>query len=318
MTEEYLISVIVPVYQVEQYLDECVQSILQQTYRNLELILVDDGSPDGCGRMCDEYQRQDDRVRVLHKENGGLSDARNAGIDMAQGDYLTFVDSDDYVRNDYLSLLLTSVRENGADIVQGKFTQIPEELGKQPDGTPVVFTGEEAFRQLLLMKKVDVMAQNKLYKRSLFRTIRYPYGYINEDNRTTYKLLFGAGKVVCIPDVIYFYRINMQGIMQSPFSEKRLEILSVPDEIRAYLGDRAPAYHDEIEYHEMRICMRIYHDILTITDSTEYADEAKRIRERLLGLNRKNPYFERKYRLLLALQSRSPSLYRQLVKRFRK
>jgi glycosyltransferase involved in cell wall biosynthesis len=318
MTEEYLISVIVPVYQVEQYLDECVTSILRQTYRNLELILVDDGSPDGCGRMCDEYQGQDNRVRVLHKENGGLSDARNAGIEMAQGDYLTFIDSDDYVRNDYLSLLFTSAQETGADIVQGTFTQIPGELGKRPDGVPAVFTGEEAFRQLLLMKKVDVMAQNKLYKRSLFQTIRYPYGYINEDNRTTYKLLLSAAKVVCIPDVIYFYRINMQGIMQSPFSEKRLEVLSVPDEIRAYLGDREPDYREEIEYHEMRICMRTYHDILTKTDGTEYEKAAKRIRGRLLDLNRKNPYFEKKYRLLLTLQSLSPSLYCKLIKNFRK
>lgn len=318
MTEKYLISVIVPVYQVEQYLDECVQSILQQNYRNLELILVDDGSPDDCGRMCDEYQRQDNRIRVLHKENGGLSDARNAGIDMAQGDYLTFIDSDDYVSQDYLSLMLTSARETGADIVQGTFTQIPEELGKRSDGTPVVFTGEEAFRQLLLMQKIDVIAPNKLYQRNLFQSVRYPCGYINEDNRTTYKLLLGARKVVCIPDVIYFYRINTEGIMQSPFSAKRLEVLSVPDEIRIYLADRAPAYYDEIEYHEMRICMRIYHDILTMTDSTEYADEAKRIRERLLDLNRKNPYFEKKYRLLLALQSFCPSFYHQLIKKFRK
>ncbi|MBR1540013.1 MAG: glycosyltransferase [Clostridia bacterium] len=114
--EEELISIIVPVYKVEKYLDKCINSIVSQTYKNLEVILVDDGSPDSCGKMCDEWTQKDTRIKVIHKENGGLSDARNFGLDCAKGKYIQFVDSDDYIEKDMIEFLYKNLKENNADI----------------------------------------------------------------------------------------------------------------------------------------------------------------------------------------------------------
>ena len=124
--ENQLISIIVPIYNVEKYLKQCIESIISQTYRNIEIILVDDGSPDNCGKICDEYSQKDKRIIVLHKENGGLSDARNKGIDIAKGDYLTFVDSDDFVNIDYIEKLYNSIKFNNTKLAQCGISKVDE------------------------------------------------------------------------------------------------------------------------------------------------------------------------------------------------
>ena len=121
---EDLISVVVPIYNVENYIKKCVDSILSQTYKNLEIILVDDGSPDNCPQICDEYAQKDNRIKVIHKENGGLSDARNAGIDISKGKFITFIDSDDYIEKDYVEVLYNSIKENASDMAIGSHKAI--------------------------------------------------------------------------------------------------------------------------------------------------------------------------------------------------
>ena len=172
------ISVIVPVYKVEPYLSRCLDSIINQTYRNLEIILVDDGSPDRCGEICDEYARQDSRIRVIHKANGGLSDARNHGIDVAIGDYIAFVDSDDYIATDMYEKMLARLELDNSDMVVCNYYRFDEGSAPPKDGyiqlPDRVLTQDEAFDFYLQIGGDYVSAWNKLYKRTIFDDLRYP------------------------------------------------------------------------------------------------------------------------------------------------
>ena len=223
-----LISVIVPVYKVEPYLRRCVDSLLAQSFSDLELILVDDGSPDNCGAICDEYAAQDGRVHVIHKENGGLSSARNAGIDWAfqnsDSRWLAFVDSDDWVHPQYLELLYRAATENSVSVsacgVQKLQNEQPEPPVTEP---PTVMDWED-----LLVDRgwLAVIACNKLYARELFKTLRYPVGKLHEDEFLTYKLLFGAKRTVWIPAALYYYFQNPDSITETAFSLKRLDAIA--------------------------------------------------------------------------------------------
>lgn len=237
-----MISVIVPVYKVEPYLRECIDSILNQTYRDFELILVDDGSPDNCGAICDEYAANDPRVRVIHQENGGLSAARNAGLDVAKGEYVSFVDSDDAIHPECLSFLWQAYIACGADISIAHFVRfcdvIPSD-GVITMGIPQSMSGYNACEELFGKDGVTyTVACGKLYKASLFSNIRYPVGRIHEDEATTYKLLYNADKVAMLSNALYFYRQNPDGIMATPFSEKRYDALTAFEERICYFREK--------------------------------------------------------------------------------
>lgn len=223
------ISVIVPIYKVEQYLERCVDSILNQTFTDFELVLVDDGSPDNCGVICDEYAKKDERIVVIHKENGGLSDARNAGIEWAlknsDSEWITFIDSDDWVHIDYLEYLYNSAKKNNTDISVCHFARVSEWDSKTNTKVPLsanVYTPEDFY----VKENVNaVVAWGKLYKKKLWTDIRYPYGKIHEDEFTTYKLLFKCNMITVLDCELYYYYINPNGIMNSEWSVKRLDIL---------------------------------------------------------------------------------------------
>lgn len=219
-----LISVIVPVYKVEKYLKRCVDSILTQTYTDLEVILVDDGSPDKCGELCDIYASEDSRVHVIHKSNGGLSDARNAGIKIAKGEYLTFVDSDDCIHKSMFEWLYKTLKENGCDIAIGGFQKFSEEkeiVNEFSIPKPEVLNNLEALNCLYGKHSVAfITAWGKLYHKSLFNEVRYPKGKIHEDEFVIHRLLYAAKRVAFINLPLYFYFQNESGIMNSGFSEK--------------------------------------------------------------------------------------------------
>ena len=218
-----LVSVIVPVYKVEKYLDRSVKSIREQTYKELEIILVDDGSPDSCGRMCDEYAAADDRIKVIHKSNGGLSDARNAGIEASTGKWIVFVDSDDYISTDMIAYLKGVAEENSADIAWCRYKETgadEEDAAFDSRGTvEEIYSGRNAeylFYQMGMMGECMV-AWNKIYSKSLFEgmpQVRYPYGKIFEDGYTTYRLIYKAERVVVTDAVMYAYRQRSDSIMQ--------------------------------------------------------------------------------------------------------
>lgn len=225
MSIENLVSIIVPVYKVEEYINECIDSILNQTYAKLEVILVDDGSPDNCPFICDEYARKDSRVRVIHKENGGLSSARNAGIEVAQGDYIQFVDSDDVIDPMMTEILFTNLINTNSDISCCNYYYSEKRYANINDKQETIkeFTNLEAIRDLYCKKLQNVISCNKLYKRCLFQEIRFPVSKICEDVFTTYKLFFISKKIVKSSFVGYFYRATPNSITHN-FNKKRLDV----------------------------------------------------------------------------------------------
>lgn len=228
---EELISIIIPVYKVEKYLPRCIESVLSQTYANIEVILVDDGSPDGCYEICDSYAMRDGRVTVVHKKNGGLSDARNAGLAVAHGEYVGFVDSDDYIHPDMYEKLHEILLSENADISVCGIDKV-DSAGcqiKEVDKNEVqVYTGLQAIKNILDKKLhvVSVVAWNKLYKRSLFEKVRFPIGKLHEDEFTTYQIFYQCKKVAYITEKYYYYFQRPDSIMgrrKSVFSYDGLE-----------------------------------------------------------------------------------------------
>ena len=205
-----MISVIIPIYKVEAYLEKCIESVRDQTYQDIEIILVDDGSPDNCGAVCDRYQKMDERVKVLHKENGGLSDARNKGLDIATGEYVLFVDSDDFIHPNMIELLYYSLQETDADISVCGFKTVGEKDRISFDsgvkqGKREIFEGQEVMNQLRHKNLLTVVAWNKLYKRKLFADIRYPKGKIHEDEFLIHQILHLCERTVYISQELYYY-----------------------------------------------------------------------------------------------------------------
>lgn len=220
-----LVSVIVPVYQTEKFIAECMDSILCQTYRNIEIILVDDGSTDTCPRLCDCYAEDNPNVRVIHKENGGLSSARNAGIDVAKGEYLTFVDSDDVIAPDMINTMVClAVREN-ADIV--KITLMRQSSLKEcihTVGPYVTETPDAALQRIYRDPPQIISACGKLFDKQLFKQIRFPTGLYYEDEFITPKLYHASKKIVFSEAVQYFYmQRDNESIMRSAFNRKKCE-----------------------------------------------------------------------------------------------
>ena len=222
------ITVVVPVYKVERYLSRCVDSILTQTFSDFELVLVDDGSPDNCGKMCDEYEKCDKRVHVIHRENGGLSAARNSGIEWAltysDSDWITFIDSDDWIHKQYLELLLKAANDKKVNVVIGTFvrTDGEKELSEDITCSVGVYDSEEYWMK---NQTNATIACGKLYQKEDFHELRYPEGKLHEDQYTTYQILFKNSKIAVIEEPIYYYFINTEGITKSQWTPRRLDIL---------------------------------------------------------------------------------------------
>lgn len=272
-----LISVIVPVYKVEALLPRCVDSIRSQTYRNLEIILVDDGSPDNCGALCDGYAREDERIKVIHKPNGGLSDARNAGIDIARGEYLGFVDSDDWIEPDmYGTLLCAALREDVKLVCCGRYDVyegIDRTVGLCPAKDEVI-SGEDLARRIFVWEGIDSAAWDKLYHRSLFREIRYPFGKICEDLPTTYRIGLDAGRVAMVAKPFYNYFHRAGSITTGKMSDARLHVL----EHTAFILEDVEKNHPALLEHARYFRIRQVADLLQLIEITESS-----VRENYLG-----------------------------------
>lgn len=220
-----MISVVVPVYNVEKYVVRCVKSIMEQTFDDIEIILVDDGSTDSSGDLCDELKETDIRIKVIHKSNGGLSEARNAGIDVARGEYIAFADSDDYVHPQMYEILYKNIKETHSDISLCDFWWIEDE---QKIFEPIVsnnlkiYDGMEILRLLRGDNTKIIVAWNKLYKTELFHNIRYPVGKLHEDEFVVHRLLFGCNRVVYTDSRMYYY-IKRGDSITSRLSMKRID-----------------------------------------------------------------------------------------------
>ena len=220
------VSVIVPIYKVEAYLDKCIESIVEQTYTDLEIILVDDGSPDNCPTICDAWVAKDCRIKVIHKPNGGLSDARNAGLAVATGEYCAFVDSDDLLHPDYIGDMLEAAGRYGALLVACDLSEFPdgEVPAMQFDKATALKSAAAALEELTSGVGVRAVAWNKLYHRTLLENEHFPVGRHHEDEFFTYRIIHKAGSVAWVAGVRYFYRQRAGSIMDH-FSLKRLDAL---------------------------------------------------------------------------------------------
>ena len=221
--EKALISIIIPVYKVEKYLEKCIQSVINQTYENLQIILVDDGSPDNCGKICDEYAQKDHRIEVIHKSNGGLSDARNKGLEIAKGEYIGFVDSDDYIEADMYEVLYNLLKQYNADVSICNFYTVSQgKISiKNADNGINEYNRIEILKEVLLDNNIQSYAWNKLYKKELFDEIKYPIGKKYEDIGTTFYLLEKCNKVVVTGKSEYYY-INRQDSIVNNVTESTI------------------------------------------------------------------------------------------------
>ena len=246
MTETELISIIVPVYKVEDYLSVCVESIINQTYQKLEIILVDDGSPDNCADICDMYSKEDNRIIVIHKANGGLSDARNIGLENAAGKYVMFIDSDDYIHPDMVSCLYKNIEKHSTDIAVCGMISVYDNYAIKKNETlknieAEVCSGKDLLKKIYSGKSdgISFVAVCKLYKKSLFTNgnILFPKGRLYEDTFTTHKLLFSALKVAIIDENLYYYRIRKGSITNSRYEKKKIKdsIEANEEAIRSFL-----------------------------------------------------------------------------------
>lgn len=284
---ESLISVIIPVYNIERYIKRCIDSVIGQTYQNLEIILVDDGSTDKSGRICDRYRVHDKRISVIHKKNGGLSDARNVAIDVAKGEWITFVDGDDFLEKTAIENMYKASMESGSQIVCCLFKIVHEEkvrfnvdCSKEKIS---IYSNEGALKKMLCQSELNNSACAKLYQKILFREIRYPKGELYEDLGTTYKLFALANNITLIRIEGYGYFVRKGSIQQSNFSHKKMAELRFAKEQKNYIDEKFPKLRMATTDRLVSSC---FHILFSIIDSNEFEAEKEEV-QLIIKKNRK-------------------------------
>lgn len=307
-----LISIIVPIYKVEKYLDFCISSIVNQTYKNLEIILVNDGSMDLCPEICKKWEQIDRRICVINKKNGGLSDARNFGIAAASGEYFSFIDSDDYVDSHFIEFLYETMRAANSDISMCAYSMVREETNKknnieiEHDYTIETYSREDALRRLLSSNPFGDYAWNKLYKKKLFDSIRYPIGRKMEDIGTTYLLFDQCSKISFINCPLYYYVQRNGSILHNIDLKYHIDKYILSYERYLYLGNRYPdLLENKLFFANIIIADYPFIDV----------DEKKKALNELRALwpTVKNK-IKAKYYILGSLLLRCPRLYERIFK----
>ena len=274
------ISVIVPVYNVEQYLERCVDSIINQTYKNLEIILVNDGSTDNSGQLCDELAKKDDRIRVIHKKNGGLSDARNVGIDEAEAELVGFIDSDDYIDEDMYEVLINNLKAANADLSMcghyDVYNNVPE--SQVSDKKTWELSTQEAIKMVMEAKILSVTAVNKLYKKSLFSELKFEIGKIAEDAFIMIKLLDKCNKIVATNEKKYYYVHRENSITTQKFSLKFLNVIEAYEQNKEIILEKYPELK---EVAQMRMNWAYFYVLDRLLLDKEYND--KKLENKLIS-----------------------------------
>ena len=314
------ISIIVPVYNVEKYLENCIESILNQTFKDFELILVDDGSTDNSGKICDIYKKKDSRIKVIHKNNGGLSSARNAGLDIACGKYVGFVDSDDYIHYQMYEKLYHQIIKNKADISVCGFQKV-KQFEKDLLSTNKfyekveLFNNIEALEQLYCKYSTEfVVSWNKLYIKTLFKDIKFKEGVIHEDEFIIHRLLYNVNKVVYNNEKLYFYLQRRGSIVSS-----EAEVYQI-DKIYA-LSDRIKFFYDknltDLTYKTEKIYMWKIFSVYSYLNNFYSSSELLKLRidfYKLIKIFRKNRIYTLKERISWVIFCITPSLYYKITK----
>lgn len=282
--EAELVSIIIPVYNVEEYLKQCIDSVINQTYKNLEIWLVDDGSDDSSGRICDEYKEIDFRIKVIHKENGGLSSARNAALDLMKGKYVYFLDSDDFISLDLIETYINLFKEYNVDVVMGTFCEFYGNINTthiNQTNKPEKFNRSEALKLMLLDKKLYNAAAGPLYKSDLYKNIRFPIGILYEDYATTYYVMLKCQSVLYINDNRYYYRMRPGSIMNSKVTEKDMVILDIADKVSRDMALEYPKLEDCAIRKIMVVNLKFYSRIL-YAGFDSFQNEQNRIKKTVM------------------------------------
>ncbi|OKZ56230.1 MAG: hypothetical protein BHV99_06405 [Clostridium sp. 26_21] len=261
--EEDLISIVIPVYKVEKYLEKCIESVLKQTYTNLQIILVDDGSPDNCGKICDEYAKRDSRIDVIHKVNGGLSEARNVGISKAKGRYIGFVDSDDYIKENMYEILLNLIKKYNADasicnlydVIEGK-----EYIRNKNNGIQE-YSRLDILKEVLLDKNIQSYAWNKLYKKELFDEVKYPIGKKYEDIGTTFYIFEKCNKIVVTSEPEYYYLKRSDSLVNNVTESTVFDYMELILQRYLYINDNIKELKQYNDYYLVRTLLTANNDI---------------------------------------------------------
>ena len=277
MVDKDLITVVVPVYNVEKYIKKCIDSIINQTYKNIEIILVNDGSTDNSGKICNDYAKKDCRIKVIHKENGGLSDARNFGIENTTGKYITFVDSDDYIEIDYVEYLYNLVVKNKVDIsICSMFIDSTKKhINQGKKFKDNIFDTKKCYEYMLLEKGFTISAPAKLYLSELFRDIKYPTGMLCEDNGTTYKLIAKCDRIAYGCQSKYHYVAREDSIMRSTFNPKKNDMIILTDEMCNYIDENYPQLKDVTTERRIYARFNVFRQLINSPRFNDLKEELK-------------------------------------------
>lgn len=279
--EKPLISVIVPAYNVEKFIGKCIDSILRQSFKDFEVLLIDDGAKDSTPEICDACAKKDSRIKVYHKENGGLSDARNYGIDRMQGKYVTFIDSDDYVDSgyfEYLYSLITQEENIQIAICGKKSVREDENASPDPETFHEIITGERAVQKMLCGHGSGHSAWGKLYSADLWKTVRYPKGKIYEDYATTYRVMALVDKAAWGNAAMYFYVQHIESIMHQKCSRRSLSLVDIADEETEFIVKKWPALKQEALARKVTSELKCLQNILNAKNE-EFDDYKQKIVE---------------------------------------
>ena len=279
-----LVSIVVPIYNVQDYIERCVHSIIEQTYHNIEILLIDDGSTDDSGKLADEYAKKDERIKVFHKKNGGLSDARNYGVSMSSGEYICFIDSDDFIHEEYVRLLYTICTEQKCEIAQCNYVRTDSyfEDRELPKTKIQTYSNIQMLNNLYGKDYVKtVIVCNKLYKRSLFSDIRFPIDKIHEDEATTYRLFYKANKIGVTEQVLYYYYQRPNSIMQDKYNLKRLDILWAIEQRRTFFKEKGllDLYYKD-NYKMLTKILKNYYEVVRANDINKKRTILKELKTR--------------------------------------
>lgn len=309
------ISIIIPVYNVEKYLSRCIRSLLNQTFSDFEILLIDDGSTDKSGEICNEYSKNFDFIKVYHKDNGGLSDARNYGIDKSRGKYVTFVDPDDFVHKDYLKTLFELVQEDEVQVscISGVRYLEGSKIPNTGHSSENVVNTTDGLRNMLIRKGFGVSAWGKLFEKEMFRTIRFPKGKIYEDIFTIPYVIAKSEKIAYKEEYMYYYFVRKDSITHAEFDSRNLMMLEGLNKLSEFIMANYPELKDAMQ------CRYIW-DILSLINKACSTKEYKKLVKKIISNNNEfwnsaleNIYLDKRRKFQVRLINWSITVYKSLV-----
>ena len=312
-----LISIIVPVYNVEKYLKKCVDSIINQTYNNIEILLIDDGSTDNSGKLCDDYKKIDKRIKVYHKKNGGLSDARNYGINKANGKYVGFIDSDDFITKDMYEILYKSITKYDADVSIARVIDCYEIIPEidNSDAKDCLLNKKEAIKKVMEAEEISVHVVSKLYKKSIFSKIKFEVGRTTEDGIIMIELLDSCKKISYNSSYVYYYIHRENSITTKKFNEKNgYDVIYAYEKNKKIIDEKYPELSSVAE---MRLCWAYFRVLDSMVKSNTELDEkiVKYLRKKFVFIM-KNKYFTKGRKISMLALKVSKKLYSIIVRKF--